>query len=132
MWIFTNAGLKMLSQLSGEAHIERQRFESADREQMLLAVRSMTGEEAHELVAIRLNDEHYRQGAEYNRLLTGSRCSRLEWRTADLKKVLTDPAGASQQASPRRHDSNQFKDTYARTPKRNSILTLDDTSRRLL
>jgi hypothetical protein len=104
-WIFANATVKMLAQMAGEANVQRQTITEYDRQQMLLAAKDMMPQEAHELVQNH-SDLHYRrQCEEYIRLLCGSRCSRLDWRNLNLRRLLTDPNGASIQKPAVRHIS---------------------------
>ncbi|KIX01027.1 uncharacterized protein Z518_10093 [Rhinocladiella mackenziei CBS 650.93] len=106
-WLFSNATVKMIAQVTGESHMESCHFTSEQKHLMIQMSQQHGANEARELRKKFCDDSYVRQAEEYIRLQLGQRCSRLDWRHKMLPQV-HDPGSVSARTPPRRHDPQRL------------------------
>jgi hypothetical protein len=109
-WLWANAITKMMSQIVGEAKIDKPELTQTDIEQAMEAMGTM--DEAHVMDTVSsMEDTTIKaQALDYIRRLMGARTDRPDWRTEDLAEPHRQQDSDNAPITPRRHDHERHMD----------------------
>jgi hypothetical protein len=109
-WLWANAITKMMSQIVGEAKIDKPELTQTDIEQAMEAMGTMDGAHVMDTVSSMEDTTIKAQALDYIRRLMGARTDRPDWRTGDLAEPHRQQDFDNAPITPRRHDHERHVD----------------------